>query len=150
MYPKPRPTWGRPKKPTPADWGLGMTVCVAAMCDSGKSIVAASDHKLTIGNLAAEGVALKGTPIGWEWNVMFAGDDMTHAKPILARTKELLSTYTKESDDYATYQMVASALADAHDERLHRQIEARYLRNFGLTVDLFREHGKEQLSSTLY
>lgn len=127
-----------------------MTVGVATICESGKCIVAVTDHKVTMGNFSAEGVALKGTPLGLDWGVLFAGEDMTHVDTIVERAFEILLEQKETPDSVYSFQAVAAALADAYDERLQQQIEFKYLKNFGLTVADFRDNGKTKLSSAFY
>jgi hypothetical protein len=147
---KPWP-WNKIEKPRPADWGLGMTVCIAASCESSKTIVAVTDHKVTMGSFAADGVALKTRQLIGDWAILFAGEDMTHIKTIIERAREILQEETDEEEWQRTYsfQVIASALSDAYDERLQKQIESKYLKNFGLTVADFRDNGKEKLTDPL-
>jgi len=121
-----------------------MTICIANVCEGGKAVISTSDHKVTIGSISAEGVGRKESVITDKWTVLVAGDDMTHARPIVTRIKEIV----KKGD--GSVGALAAALGDAYDERLQLQIEAKYLKRFAMTIEDFRDHGKEKLSATLY
>ena len=75
--------------PTPADWGIGVTVCVGAI-NGDDEIVTASDHMLSMssGAFTAERAAIKEQNITHCWRVLFAAEDVGVIPGLLRRIRE--------------------------------------------------------------
>jgi 20S proteasome alpha/beta subunit len=138
--------------PRPADWGLRVSVCIALMCNDSKAIVTVSDAKVTFGGYSADRVAVKNVPMHKNCAVMFAGDDVEHAAPILERTWELtLASIKKQSkDERPSPAEIADMVDQAYSERLQREIAAKVLRKRGFDVDSFRDKGKLKCTPSAY
>jgi len=81
---KPWP-WNTIPDPRPADWGTGMTVCIAAHNFTRKEdqcIICVTNSMISTGDMSADGSARKIQKITPGWNGMFAGDDMSYLTPI--------------------------------------------------------------------
>src|SRR3954469_11739346 len=86
---------------SPRDWGIGMTVCVAAICDGGtgpsSAIVTASDRLLTWGSFSTSETAMKATRIAPRWLTMIAGEDITlGVEDVIRHTRATLDVYEGE------------------------------------------------------
>ena len=74
----------------PVDWGIGMTVCVAAICEESKTIVTASDRLLSWGHTSSDTV-LKLVRIHHPyWIAMIAGNDITHMEEVTLTARQAL------------------------------------------------------------
>lgn len=135
--------------PKPSDYGLNVTVCIAAMCESGRKIVAASDQMVTFGDFSADGVALKSDPIHRDWHVLFAGDDIGHVRPILSQVKYVLHTAYKNRQTRVDGE-VRFVLEMAYQDRLNAEIEARVLKRNGFTAKTFARNGVKLLTAERY
>lgn len=132
--------------PRAADWGWGVTVCIAIVTKE-NSIVAVTDWKVTFSGFSADHLAIKNQRLCDDWYTLVAGDDIEHAKPIVSRAKEIIEKVNKESRHAG---MVAGALHSAYVERLHQEIEARVLSKRAFTVETFRDRGKNKCSPDVY
>jgi hypothetical protein len=133
--------------PRPADWGWGMTICAAALCDDAKAIATITDMKVSFGSFSsAEKGAIKLDWLSAGWAALVAGDDVEHAGTILERTREILGRKIERK----TASQVAKALAAAFDEKVQAQIERKIFSRFGLTRKTFLDSGREKLKGTLY
>lgn len=134
-----------------------MTVCIGVLCDWGKTLVAVSDNKIGFNNLfSADYAALKTLPIWRSNTVMVAGDDVSHADPVLERAYGLLSEGWNAKKKFSSRRrpiesrIVADALHDAYQWRLTQQIESLILKRRGYTVESFLRDGKKQIPDTEY
>jgi hypothetical protein len=108
-------------KPSPADWGVGMTCCIAAMCDEGKKIVTVSDHMLTMGDFSADGLALKNDLLHRNWFALWS-DDASYVTAILDLVRKQLDR-DKEHD----WLEVATAFVNARNAILSFEINSQVL-----------------------
>lgn len=62
-----------------------MTVCVAGISEDGsdKAIVTATDQMITTGYFGSDKVAMKNEFLHFDWEVLFAADDVAEITPIL-------------------------------------------------------------------
>lgn len=128
------------RKPTLADWGIGMTVCIMALCEGAEKIVAMSDHMLCTEGWSADNVSLKSEPIHRNWYALWSGDAF-YAPFILERAKSKLWRGHNWSDNE-----VAEQFCEAANEILEREVANRVLKRHGFTQDSFRKQGKKLLS----
>lgn len=77
----------------PSDWGYGMTVCAAAICDDGESIVAICDRRMSLGYTSTDAL-LKACLVdpNHRWLALYAGDDIGRVVPILRDVKSRLNS----------------------------------------------------------
>lgn len=131
--------WNTIKTPRPADWGIGMTVCIAAHCFPDNCMVIASDFMVTTGSMSADMTAFKQKAIGQHWMAEFAGDDISLVTPILRHARKFLSGKEDTLDN------VASAFVDAFADQLRLKTENEILRPTGYSHQEFKESGLAQL-----
>jgi hypothetical protein len=128
----PRLYYQKRKGPRPADWGVGMTVCINAIAGTDEAIISVTDQMLGAGDMTADlPRMLKGKRIADTWTASFAGNDITVVHPILGKTEALLSNKNGLTD-------VAQAFVEAYSEERARVAEETILRPLGLTMETFR------------
>jgi len=153
-----------------ADWGFKVSVCIAVLCNSYKTIVSVSDYKVGFGDFSADNLAQKRHQIWAGSQVLFAGNDVEHAMPILERANHILETQTEDlllklkrereskgpegildgHHELPSYIDVVDAIDKAYGERLQSEITKKVLRKRGFDVNTFRETGKQKCTPSAY
>jgi hypothetical protein len=129
-----------------------VSVCIAALCEQSRCIVAVSDKKVSFGQFSAEHAVLKTEPVWRDNMVLFAGNDVSHATPIIDDAFEtLFEGWQKSKKPTGRRQRVpttniADAIDAAFQKRLLRCIETAVLRPFGYTVATFKKNGRKECS----
>jgi hypothetical protein len=137
---KPWP-WNKLADPRPADWGIGMTVCIAAICTSGddNAVITVSDSKVSMGGyFSADKMAYKTEPVLGSWMALMAGDDISHATPILemmAIAKTMLPTLTLDE--------ITSLAKSSYRKQRAIVAEDRFLSPYNMTLDEFKSSGRD-------
>jgi hypothetical protein len=118
-----------------------VTVCIAALCERGKQIVSVSDSKISFDAYSADDAIVKSVPIAPGWRALFAGSDIIEAQAIINAASSALS-------ENAIYdpRTVKESVYVAYYDRLHRQIEATILMQYGMTLNEFVGHGKDRFT----
>lgn len=128
---------GRPGGASP-----GHPLCLAAICDNGKSIVAVSDRSVSRAGDPSRGahaaIAVEAAA-GW-WLMCSSADEQTTA-PVLTDIRKRLWGHQRTAQD------VAAALSSAYREQVKREAEDRYLGRFGMTLESFLSEGKKLLTN---
>jgi len=80
------------KWPTRADFGLNVTICIAAISLRDRCIVAIPDRMLSYGDLVpvTEDATDKVLFVSADWQSMIAGEDINQAQPIIDRVRTSL------------------------------------------------------------
>jgi len=138
--------------PRPADWGWNVSICIAVLCNRYKSFVLVSDYKASFGDFAADNMASKQTILFRGYSVLFAGNDVEHAAPIIERAEEILfsSIEAAKQKKMPTPSAVVNAVDQAYAEQIHSEINRRVLRKRGFDVESFRETGKRKCTASAY
>jgi hypothetical protein len=140
------------REPRPADWGIGMTVCIAAICEpevGDEYIVTASDRMVSMGGyFSGDEIVRKIDPCGVGWTSMLAGNDVSPAVPILAK----IMASTRDKPDYGdTQESVADAFRAAYKAQRMEAIEDDLLASAGFTWETFRKSdARAQLPERTY
>lgn len=134
----------------PADWGFKMSVCIA-MRHARKRLILVTDNRVAFGDFSGENLSLKATPILYGyWQLMFAGNDVEHAEPIIRTVrKRLLATASKNERPHEAEE-VAAIVDDAFSEQLQAQIENKILRKHGFNVETFQQKAKLKCTPEIY
>jgi ATP-dependent protease HslVU (ClpYQ) peptidase subunit len=143
---KPWP-WNTIRDPRPADWGIGMTVCIAAHCfksDNDECIICAADALVSTGDMSVDHGARKIQTIGIGWNAMFAGHDISYLTPIIRRVRDVLPF------EKGTIDQVSQAFVAAYKEELRVKAETEVLTPLGYTFDEFKANGLAQLGAETF
>lgn len=136
----------------PGEWGNGMSVCIAAICNSeaGPSsvIVTASDQMVTWGTYSSSESALKAARLAPRWMTMIAGDDVTlGVEDVIRHTRATLATY--EDEPPSVLQAQSSLLAAWRDAQ-NQLGQAAVLNPYRLTVDEFVRNGRQRFGDTKF
>lgn len=131
----------------PADWGLGMTVCIAGMANVGKSIVLACDSMISTGEVSGDQVAFKLYPLAAPavWWAMIAGDEITQVWPVIQEANNRLLAISADS---LTSEAVGRAFADSYQWVRRSYAQDRVLSPFGITMEEFRSDGQRIFGDT--
>jgi len=74
-----------------------MTVCAAAICDDGKTLILVADRMVGIGYIEAELKVSKLRELCKNWWVLFAGDDITSVFDVIDRAKAKVAVKRQEA-----------------------------------------------------
>src|ERR1700685_1769898 len=80
------------KRPTPADFGFGVTNGIAAKAHFKQCVVLASDLRVSFGDTipSADMAQIKEVYVSQHWRALLAGDDIGSAIPVIDRVREIL------------------------------------------------------------
>lgn len=121
-----------------ADWGHGMSICIVAIAERSKMVIAADTMvSLQGGAFSADATMTKGMElVPHRWGAAFAGDDVSRALPLLARVKKELS-----GRNALTVEDVAGSLVRGyHAERTALAVET-HLGIYSLDMPQFLSNG---------
>lgn len=139
------------ERPTPADFGANVTVCIAAK-SLDQSLVTVSDMMVSFDDIipAADQATFKNLTLGARWNCLFAGNDIGPALAVTERAASILKSINGEE----SLNTVSRAVRDAYQAERREQITDRFLSGFGLSLEAFTKDGYAQLGhdefSTLF
>lgn len=128
------------REPRPADWGFGMTICIAAFCHASKSLILACDSMVTTSDMSADPGAVKILPVSSQWMTMFAGNDISVVTPIMHRMDNVLLSSLDDVSGAFRVSFAAELMLRAQD----------VLMPLGFTVEEFKEHGLERLGADTF
>ncbi len=121
-----------------------MTVCIAAMCEGGKKIVAASDHMLSMGRFSADGLAMKDDAVHHNWFAMWS-NDVSYVPAIL----DCVGKQLKREEEY-DWMAISTAFQNAHAAVLRSEINSGILARHNYAIDSFYKRGKDELGPTAF
>src|SRR5258708_35679360 len=125
------------------DRGLGVTVCIAAICESLQKIVTVCDEMITFGDVSVDGTAEKAAPVHTNWFTLYAANDITDVRPIIEGTMLLLCSNERQKSLLEAGQWLSTSFAKRNDELVNYNV----FRPNGFTgMDDFYERGKKILS----
>jgi len=120
-----------------------MTVCIAAICEAGHTIVLAADRELAVSYTSAEFDG-KWLPLYDDWSIAISGT-VHHATHVVSAARRLRKDMeTTMSWDVQTF------LAKAYRQARMATAEARFLANRGWTLDEFVKNGGRQMPVDTY
>lgn len=116
-----------------------VTVCIAAICDLGETIVSASDTMLSLPDIAGDSAVVKGIHLIGTWAAMYSSDDVACVDPILRRVVHAL-----EAQQQPLYvDTVKDVFRRICLDELQRERELRILSPLGLTMERFVTEGRQ-------
>jgi hypothetical protein len=138
------------REPIPADFGLDVTICIAAATKSGMAgghIVTVSDRMISAPDDSVQATeALKARKISKTWALMFAGDANLFL-PIIAEIKKKLGEFDKVYD----FTTVQSIVCDVYRTMFDGQYSSKYLSRYGLaSIAEFRTLGLSNFGKKFY
>lgn len=116
----------------PADWGIGMTVCIAAVAEM-DTLIMVMDQMLTTGAIATDIRYVKGTRVHPRWFAM-AADDTQHVPAILDDVRNLLA----KRKGAPTVKTVTDIFLKVYVEHRLRICEQRILKPLSLDLPTFK------------
>lgn len=129
-----------------------MSVCIVMQAEGGKHgerLVCVTDNRVAFGDFSGEHLALKAEVLFPGWGVLFAGNDVEHAPPIIrSAEKKILVVYKRKRD--LEPEDVSDALSDAYSEHLQTQIESKILRKHRFDGESFLNAGKIKCTPEVY
>jgi uncharacterized protein YaiI (UPF0178 family) len=120
----------------PRDWGLGMTVCIAAIAKD-DAIVVTSDLMMSTGGFSADKVTVKATRVASHWWVMFSADDISYVTAVLDRVVNLLQSTGN------VFSSVRSAFVQAYLDERQNQCEHRVLGSYNIKMARFLQENAQ-------
>ncbi len=118
-----------------------MTVCVAAICDNGKTIILVSDRMIGPGFIESEPNINKVVKLHSQWWLLFAGDDISPVFDIIDSSKEVIKNKNVaaklQPDDPAHLQAVMDAVRESYEKKRMEQAESLYLKPIGWDIASF-------------
>lgn len=124
-----------------------MTVCIAAICESGKRIVAVTDRLLAFGHSGVDGGLEKSSPLHPNWFALYSADDVTDVRPIMDRATLLMCAGGKQR--FLTE--AGNIFTDSFAFRHQQLIEHRVMKPSGFdTMDDFDRRAKDALPPDEY
>jgi len=112
-----------------------MTICVAGICERGKSIVVVADQKLSATAYSADSMVLKVFGLRNNWGVMWASEKVTAVSSVLYAAAEACKSK-------AQYPDMVKAFRAALQGCLLENATARVLGPFGIDMKKFLAKGK--------
>ncbi len=134
----------------PADWGFKVSVCIAVLCEQRTKVVCVTDQRVSFGDFSAEYATFKNEPILPNWVVLFAGNDVEHADPIIRAARENLMAMLTKLKRRLRPDEVAQVLDDAYSEQLQAHIENKILRKHRFDSQSFQRLGKQRCTPEVY
>jgi len=121
-----------------------MTICIAAICRSGKSIVLASDTEVGTGISSTKLPASKWGALYPGWSVGIAGS--------VAMASDVIEAAFSIQKELQAFRLsnVRAALEECYRKTRMAKIEAEYLATRGWTLQEFKECGTEKLPATTF
>jgi 20S proteasome alpha/beta subunit len=121
-----------------------MTICIAAICQGGKSVVLASDTEVGTGISSTNLPASKWGPLYSNWSIGIAGSVAMGSDVVGAAV-----AHEKEMTEFGLSD-IRTALEACYRKTRMAKIEAEYLATRGWTLQEFKEHGTSKLPPTTF
>lgn len=142
--------WNKLSKDKPSDWGWDVTVCIAAICEGGKSLITAADSMLSTVDISGDKMALKFVlDFHGFWTPMYAADDTSFVTPICQSARGKV-----DFEKVLPLNEITSALSDSYQQIRRKAIENQLLGSYGITInDLVSPdtvHLPDQVESALH
>ena len=133
MLLKPRPIAPK-RRLTPADLGVGMTVCISVVADrvDGKStkLIMVADTLLSMDITST--TALKARALSPTWSILMAGDDVTYAESVISSARKFMGKRTTKGLSDAAFSM-----AKSYQEVRRTVVEEQFLSPYNQDIVTF-------------
>jgi hypothetical protein len=115
-----------------------VTVCVAALAESGRAIIAASDSMMSWGAGVTSETSLKYERLHKRWAILIAGDDIHPAEAIIRELRGHLSSY-----EIPTAAQVENAIRASWRTVKNQIAETNVLSAYDIDLETFVTNGRE-------
>jgi hypothetical protein len=122
-----------------------MTVCIAAICDTGRALIMVADRQFGLGYTSVESKHGKFDNFGPDWYVGFAANNMAYATEVITLGRSRLQKQA-ERDHYDMIPKIERCYQDVRNAKA----EALYLSSWGSSLSDFHAHGKERIPLGTY
>lgn len=126
-----------------------MTVCVAAICDNGKTLILVADKMIGIGFIESEPDINKLLVLDKDWWVLFAGNNISPVFDIVDYAKLYISEKKKKDglreEASISLNLAMESIRESYDKKRREQAEILYLKPIGWTMDAFNADGQKYL-----
>jgi 20S proteasome alpha/beta subunit len=133
-------------------WGIpeweprNMTICIAAICDAGQTIVTAADREYGVGFTSGEFDDPKIMPLFGKWSIAIAGK-VAESTEVMGAIRSLEKA--PSGDDGTPLDIMAMAEKGYRKVRLAKA-EGSFLATRGWSLDDFRQFGAQRMPPTTY
>lgn len=135
--------------PTLADFGLNMTIGIAAITIPDGNIVTVSDRMLSSGDIvqATDDAALKARKISKTWALLMAAEDANLFLPIVKAAQRKLLRFEERYD----LEIVQNVVVESYRELFDTEFTSHHLARYGITnLTEFRTTGLAQFGGTKF
>lgn len=122
-----------------------MTICIAAICESGRGLIMAADRQFGLGYTSVESKAGKLDNLGPDWYVAFSASHSPYATEVITLGRHHLVLHPERSH----YDIIPKVV-QAYREIRSSKIEALYLASWGTSLAEFHSHGKDRIPLSIY
>lgn len=118
-----------------------MTVCIAAICDSGESIAIAADRMISMGYVSSDSVTSKAVKVHGSWICMFAGNDIGRVEPIIMRVAGNLQH--PSAPEHPTIAEVENIAVKSFQEESRNEATNLVLSPYNIDLETFKSKGRD-------
>lgn len=123
---------------------MGVTICIAAMCEGGKTLLMASDMMITMEWVSGDIKTTKFRPLTRSCYAMFSGSDISPVGQVLSRVQDKL--LDRSARDFPVWD-VAKAFTDVYQAHLRTVAANQVLSRYGWDTEAFLKDGLRSLGS---
>jgi hypothetical protein len=109
-----------------------------------------TDNRAAFGDFSGEHLTIKTAALWHGWAVMFAGNDVEHAEPIIRSAKKGLRALAEKTGRIICPEEAVEIVDHAYSEQLQAQIENKILRKRGYDTESFKQRGKAKCTPDVY
>lgn len=114
------------------------------------ALVNVTDNRAAFGSFSGENLTIKSAALWHGWSVMFAGNDVEHAEPIVRTATKALRALAKTTGRVISPEEAVRIVDDAYSEQLQAHIENKILRKHGFNSENFQRCGREKCTPEVY
>ena len=122
-----------------------MTVCIAAICDYGRSILLATDQMISTQRFSGDAITLKISSVHSDWAMMFASDELGYVGPIYGGVREELG----DTSQKATARRVREVVLEKYAQAYRRKADS-VLAPLELNLDSYKSEGRQILGQEIF
>jgi hypothetical protein len=142
---RPLPEWlpMEQRKPSPAEFGLDVTIAIVAITQPDDLIVCVSDRMISFADMtpADDTAAIKSPSLNESWHVAYAANDVTVIWPIIEGVRARL----KSKKDW-TGDEIQTEFTSVYTARFHQEFLTKRLVRYGYkSMEEFRTNGRSDL-----
>lgn len=114
------------------------------------ALILVTDNRAAFGDFSGEYLTIKSAALWHGWSVMFAGNEVAHAEPIIRAAKKGLRALAREPGRVVSPEEAVRVVDHVYSEQLQANIENKLLRKHGYDTESFQRLGKERCTPDVY